>query len=119
MALLTHNTATDISADDAFRRTAPYVSTPLLTAPSVGGADVGWQDWVARQAYTTVDIGPYAGDASGPDSRPRAVSLATVTVTGRDGWRGPMLRYAVYCDLTAQDNGSMRVAGYELEPLEA
>jgi len=116
-ALLTVDTTSDRSPGDALARAARYATAGLLAAAPPAGVDARWQEWTGHQAHTRVTTSAYAGDAGGPDERPRAVRLARVTPVGRDGWQGPVSRYAVHCALEAHGDGALRVTGYELEPL--
>lgn len=116
-ALLSIDTTTDPSPDDALPRAAPYVTGPMLATPHALPNGIRWQQWADHQARTEVTTSTYAGDAVQANGPVRTARLAQVTPVGRDGWRGQTQRYVVYCDLEPHGAQQLRVSAYTVEPL--
>lgn len=111
----------DRHPDDAFLRSRPYVSerfyADVVEGPR-GRVGVRWQALVAHRATVTVELQPFIGDNPGFRPDPRAASVfAVTTAVGRDGWQGPVERYAVHCTLVTDVDGDLRVDAYTFDVL--
>ena len=111
------DTKTDATPIEGYRR-AMVLATGTLAATLVyaqHGRDIQWSDLTVHDGYDDVTVEPLtAFDATIPDTPTRIsrASIATVTPTGRDGWRGGRLRVAVYCTLVSA-SAQWRVDGYD------
>ncbi|MFF3062302.1 hypothetical protein [Streptomyces sp. NPDC057909] len=113
-AMLTYDTTTDSSRNEASRRmvaagwcTAAYgakLSGPVN--PPAPGA--GWEKWASHRAYTTVDL-TSADQAGRPaDTQTTAYRQWAVAITphGRDEWTGPPETYTAFVELIRSGKGA-------------
>lgn len=101
-----HDTAIDNSPSDAQRRARYWLDPPLtaqLADGPVAAPGAQWNTWVKHRAYTTTTTAADATEYGAPaDTATRADRAITVTVRpiGRDRWRGPAQRHALYVTMT-------------------
>jgi hypothetical protein len=115
------DTILDSGPGDAYQRAAPYADAALGAAivdEQTAASQLRWLEWASHRAYVEVGIDSYAGNALPPEAdgvRYQAV-LVTAQPVGRDGWRGPIGRYAVFCSLRPVGDG-WRISDYDIEEL--
>ena len=110
------DTAVDSSPTDAFRRAAAWLAPSLLATVgrhSQVDPDATWSTWVRHRAYLVVRAN-LAMDDHPPDTTETAHRqvYATITPTGRDGWRGVPRTEVLFVTLTPV-LGSWRLAAVQ------
>lgn len=100
----------------ALRRAAPYLHpryrAQLRHTPHRPSAE--WERWRRHRAYTRVRL-RLGHDERPPDTAVQAVRQwhLTVRVVGRDGWKGPTMRWTAFVELT-RDSGAWLVSAVML-----
>lgn len=121
---MTYDTTVDTSRYQAAARTADagwctatYAAQLRAGKPrSAPGSE--WDTWTAHHAYTAVDMMKSADAGIPPDTGTTAYRqwAVTVTVTGRDNWRGAPETYTAYASLTRAAAGApWRVSALSLQ----
>jgi len=116
-----HDTAIDYSPTDAQRRArqwlAPALARQLTTGP-VAAPGAEWNTWAKHLAYTTSTAVDATESGAPADTAAQADRTITVTVRaiGRDRWRGPIRRYAVYVTMARTGaTGAWRVSQLQVQ----
>ena len=121
-AVYRRDTTTDSGPGDAYRRAAAYMTGELAAAVAAQAhaeRDASWNRWRAHRGFTDPTVVPLVDEEQPADTVREAYRAASVTVApvGRDGWRGPVERHAVYCILHGDDQKRWRVADYDVSDL--